>query len=86
MVIVYGLPKCGKCEAAKQKLKLFNLDFIEKDYAYYMSYHPGWDKDESLDVISARCFFGENAVPLIKYKDKMYDYPGLMRKLKKDRK
>lgn len=84
--VVYSLPNCGKCNAAKEKLDIFHIDHEEKPYQHYVTYHGGWRDDGSIDVVAARCFYGETAVPLIEHDGKFYDYPGFMKKLKKIKK
>jgi len=85
MTTVYSLPNCGKCDAAKQKLDIFNIDYRERSYERHMTYHDGWREDGSLETVTARCFFGEKAVPLIEHDGKFYDYPGFMKKLKEEK-
>ena len=85
MTIVYSLPNCGKCDAAKEKLDIFHIQYEERPYKHYMTYHDGWRNDGSLEAISARCFFGEKAVPLIEHDGKFFDYPGFMKEVKRMR-
>lgn len=83
MTIVYGMESCNKCELAKEKLvKHFKIEFEEKSYNNYVTFHDGWREDGSIDVMAARCFHGENAVPLISHNGTIYSYPGLVRTLK----
>jgi glutaredoxin len=82
MTILYTLPDCGKCDAAKEKLDRFDILHEEKPYKHHTTYHNGWRNDGSLDVVTARCFFGETAVPLILHDGKFYDYPGFMKQVK----
>ena len=86
MTIVYSLPDCGKCDAAKEKLEGFNIPYEERRYDHHAVYHDGWREDGSLGVVTARCFYGEKAVPLIEHGGRFYDYPGFMKKVKSDRK
>jgi len=86
MTVVYSLPNCGKCDAAKQKLAIFNIEYEERPYKHFISYHDGWREDESLDAVTARCFYGEKAVPLINHEGVFYDYPGFMSYIKKMKK
>jgi len=80
--VLYGMPDCGKCTAAKEKLEIFKIDYEEKPYKHYMTYHQGWREDGSIDAITAKCFYGDNAVPLIEHDGKFYDYPGFMKEAK----
>jgi glutaredoxin len=81
-VHVYGLPECKKCIAAKDKLDRNQIKYEERSYKDYMTYHDGWKNDGSIDVLTARSFYGENAVPLIERDGKLYDYPGFMKQLR----
>ena len=85
MTIVYSLPNCGKCDAAKEKLEIFQIKFEERPYKHFMSHHEGWREDGSLEAVTARCFFGGKAVPLIEHDGKFYDYPGFMKEVKKNK-
>lgn len=85
MTTIYSLPDCGKCDAAKQKLNIFHIQFEERPYGHYLTYHDGWREDGSLEAITARCFFGEKAVPLIEHYGIFYDYPGFMKEVKRTR-
>lgn len=82
MTVVYSLPNCGKCNAAKEKLYIFAIKHEDRPYKHYVTYHTGWKNDGSLDVLTARCFYGDTAVPLIEHDGKIYDYPGFMKKVK----
>lgn len=86
MTVIYGLPNCIKCNAAKEKFGIFNIDHEERSYEQYVTYHEGWKNDGSLDVLTAKCFYGDTAVPIIEHDGKMYDYPGFMRKIKEMKK
>lgn len=83
MVRIYGLPECGKCDAAKDKLRRFKINFEERSYSHYVAYHDSWKEDGSVEILAARSFYGDHAVPLIESEDgRVYDYPGFMRVLK----
>ena len=85
MTIVYSLPNCDKCNAAKQKLDIFKIQYEERPYGHHVTYHDGWREDGSLGAVAARCFFGEHAVPLIEHDGKFFDYPGFMKEVKRMR-
>lgn len=82
VVKLYGLPKCGKCEKAKEKLKMFNVEYEECDYKHFVTLHDGWRYDGSINVIAGKSFYGEHAVPLIEVDNKVFDYPRFMKELK----
>ena len=82
MTVLYSLPNCGKCDAAKEKLGIFHINHEEKPYKHYVTYHQGWRSDGSLEVITAKCFYGESAVPLIEHDGRFFDYPGFMKEVK----
>jgi len=81
-VKVYGLPNCQKCESAKDKLRRFGIEYEEKSYKDFVTPHPGWRDDESVQIVAARSFFGTSHVPLIKRNGSVHDYPGFMKWLK----
>lgn len=87
-VTLYTLPKCGKCDSAKEKIEILKKKGVEveyevKPYEKYINHHDGWKNDESIDVLTARHYYGEHAVPLIRCDGHMYDYPGFMKVIKK---
>ncbi|MBD3407250.1 MAG: hypothetical protein GF411_14110 [Candidatus Lokiarchaeota archaeon] len=84
-VIIYGMPNCGKCEAAKDKLKRFNIPFEEASYEKFVTVHDGWRNDGSIKVMAARNYYGETHVPLIRQNGTVFDYPSFMKHLKNNR-
>jgi hypothetical protein len=76
------LPNCGKCESAKDKLKRLDIQYKELPYKQYTTWHEGWEDDGSVEVLAARSFYGEHAVPLIQAEGRMFDYPGFMKEVK----
>jgi glutaredoxin len=77
---VYSKPGCGKCAAAKSKLKLMGFDYVEHDLHYHVSLHDGWRQDGSAEVMAAHTIL--DTLPLFRLGDDFHDYPGAMRKLK----
>lgn len=77
---VYSKPGCGKCDAAKSKLKLMGLTFTEHNLEYYVSHHEGWRTDGSADVMAAHTML--DTLPIFRLNDEFHDYPTAMRKLK----
>jgi len=51
-------------------------EYDEKSYQYYVTYHDGWRRDGSVDVMAAKCYYGDDAVPLIQHNGQIYDYAG----------
>jgi glutaredoxin len=80
MIIIFAKPGCGKCEAAKAKLELLELEFEVKTLADYTKFHDGWQSDGSVEVLAAWSFF--NDMPLLKIDDAFYSYAGAIKKLK----
>ncbi|MCD8138384.1 MAG: glutaredoxin [Planctomycetaceae bacterium] len=77
---VYSKPGCGKCDAAKSKLKLMGLPFTEHNIEYYTNHHEGWRTDDSADVMAAHTML--DTLPIFRLNDEFHDYPTAMRKLK----
>jgi glutaredoxin len=85
---VYGFgDTCGKCVAAKEKLKLFGFEVVEHKYEYHVKEHEGWKNDGSVDVTTAANLYGEHAVPLLRLDDEteVLDYPGMMKHIRERR-
>ncbi len=81
---VYSKPGCGKCDAAKSKLKMMGLTFTEHNLEYYVTHHDGWRTDGSADVMAAHTMMG-GALPIFNLNGEFHDYPTAMRKLKDTR-
>ena len=80
---VYSKPGCGKCDAAKNKLKLMGLNYTEHNLEYYVNLHDGWRTDGSADVMAAHTML--DSLPIFRLNDEFHDYPTAMRKLKDTR-
>jgi glutaredoxin len=80
---VFSKPGCGKCEAAKDKLKKMGLDFDEHELSYHIEPHEGWREDGSVAVMAAHTLM--DTMPIIRVGEEFHDYPGAMRKLKQMR-
>ena len=78
---VYSKPGCGKCEAAKNKLKIMGFEYTEHDLEYHVSLHDGWRHDGSIDVMAAHNLL--DTLPMFKFNGEFHDYPTAMRLLKK---
>lgn len=77
---VYGKKGCGKCEAAKDKLRRMGIDFREFDLAQFITPHAEWRTDGSVDLMAAHTLL--DTLPLLKVGDEITDYKGAMRLLK----
>ncbi len=85
MVIqIYSKAGCGKCEAAKDKLRKLGFRYEERDLEYHISPHEGWRDDGSVDAMAAHTLL--DTLPLIRIEDQFHDYPSAMRTLKSLRK
>ena len=80
---VYSKDGCGKCEAAKDKLKRMGLEYQEHDLEYHVAHHEGWREDGSVAVMAAHSLM--DTLPLIQLGEDFHDYPSAMRKLKEMR-
>ena len=82
MVIeVFGKKGCGLCEAAKAKLKRMQLEFKEHELEWHTAPHDGWRNDATVELMTARTLY--DTLPLIRIEDRVFDYPGAMRELKR---
>ncbi len=81
---IFSKDGCGKCEAAKDKLKKMGFDYKEHNLEYHVEHHEGWRDDGSVDVMAAHSLM--DTLPLFQVNDDFLDYPSAMRKLKKTKK
>ncbi|MFA5324309.1 MAG: glutaredoxin domain-containing protein [Smithella sp.] len=81
MIKIYGKPGCGKCEAAKEKLKLLGLEFESCNLSDFVVWHENWRQDESVTVLA---FYSKihNHMPIISIDGELYEYEGAMKVLK----
>ena len=79
-IAVYSKAGCGRCVAAKEKIRLMKLEYQEHDIEYHTRHHEGWRTDGSVEVMSA--YHGMDTLPLIRIGDRFYDYVGAMSTLK----
>lgn len=77
---VYSKPGCGKCEAAKDKLKRMGMEYVEHELGYHVSFHEGWREDGSVEVMAAHTQL--DTMPLLKIDNKFYNYSAAMKELK----
>jgi len=77
---VYSKPGCGKCEAAKSKLKLMGFSYTEHNFEYHVAHHDGWRQDGSADVMAAHTQL--DTLPLFRLGETFLDYPAAMKALK----
>ena len=77
---VYSKVDCGKCEAAKTKLKIMGLSYTEHNLEYHVTHHDGWRDDGSADVMAAHTQM--DTLPLFRLGETFLDYPGAMKALK----
>ena len=77
---VYSKPDCGKCEAAKSKLKMMGFSYTEHSLEYHVTHHDGWRQDGSADVMAAHTQM--DTLPLFRLGETFLDYPDAMKALK----
>jgi len=78
---IYSKPGCGKCQAAKEKLKIMGLSYEEHDLGYHTQPHEGWREDGSVAVMAAHTML--DTLPIIQIENDFHDYPGAMKAIKK---
>jgi glutaredoxin len=80
-ISVFSKAGCGKCVAAKEKLKKMGFQYKEYDVDYAANPHDGWRDDESTDVLAAYTLM--DTLPIIRVGEDYYDYSGAMKQLKR---
>ncbi len=80
VISVYSKKGCGKCEAAKDKIRKMGYAYEEHDLAYHVAPHDGWREDGSVAVMAAHSQL--DTMPLIRVGEEIHDYPGAMKALK----
>jgi len=80
VIEVYSKKGCGKCEAAKDKLRKMGFAYDERDLSYYIQPHEGWREDGSVEAMAAHTQM--DTLPLIRINQEFHDYPSAMRTLK----
>lgn len=78
---VYSKPGCGKCEAAKDKLKRMGFKYDEHNLTYHIEHHDGWREDGSVEAMAAHTLL--DTLPIFRVEGEFMDYPGAMRELKR---
>lgn len=81
---VYSKPGCGKCEAAKDKLRRMGFEYNEHNLSYHIEHHDGWREDGSVEAMAAHTLL--DTLPILKVEDDYLDYSAAMRELKRLRK
>ena len=77
---VYGKEGCGRCTAAKDKLKMMGFKYEEHDLRYHTALHDNWRNDGSIELLAAHA--EDDSLPLIRIGEKFHDYAGAMKALK----
>ena len=88
IVDVFSKPDCGKCEAAKDKIKRLGYKYREHSFEYHTSLHDGWRDDDSTGLMSWLTSNGDvkTQIPTIRIGKKYYDYPQATKELKRIKK
>lgn len=98
IIVVYGKPGCGKCEAAKDKLKRMGLAYefrglreritplagIDQSATAPLPGAPRahWRDDDTTDLAAAYCLY-DGDMPLICVDGIIFNYAGAMKAIKK---
>jgi glutaredoxin len=77
---IYGKPGCGKCEAAKEKLRLLGIPYREHDIEYHGALHDGWRDDGSVDALAA--YSDMDDLPILRVDGECLSYSEAMKYLK----
>jgi len=81
-IAVFGKKNCGICDAAKDKLNKMGLDYEAHELADYTTHHDGWRDDDSAGLLAS--YLMMDKLPIIRINEKYHDYPGAMKRLKKE--
>ena len=82
-VDLYGKAGCAMCLAAADKLVLLGLEFEKHEISTYVDYHEGWKEDGSVEISSAYYMFDQK-LPIIRVDGDFFNYPGAMRRLRRE--
>lgn len=82
---VFSKDGCGKCEAAKEKLERFGLEYEEHSLAYHIERNPGWRERKDFVLVAQLASTGKalgECLPTIEIDGVCYDYSGAMKVIK----
>jgi len=80
-IIVYGKKHCGKCEAAKDKLRKMGFPYEMRDLEHFTTPHEGWRTDGSVELLAASSSL-DGTLPILNVEGDLLDYPSAMKRLK----
>lgn len=81
---IYSKPGCGKCEAAKEKLKIMGYEYEEHLLEYHINPHFDWRINGSRELLAWAAYHGDprEQLPIIEVRGEFYDYSAAMKLLK----
>jgi len=90
-ITVYSKEKCGKCEAAKEKLEKMGFEYTVEDLEKASEHHEGWRDDGTINLMAAMVLLTptgdpKDALPKIRIGKEYFDYSGAMKELKRRKK
>ena len=82
MIYVVSKKDCGKCEAAKDKLKKLNIEYVEVDRSIIEAgvKNEFFTTEQMADIMVE--YIDSGTLPILVIKGKVYSYPGAMKKIK----
>jgi len=82
---VFSKAGCGKCEAAKEKIKRLGFGYEEHNLHYHIQPHDNWRGNGDVELVAGIAFLDlepKEALPTIEIDGVVYDYSRAMKKLK----
>ena len=80
MIYVISKKGCGKCEAAKDKLKVLDLEYEEHDESELQGSDSTLTAEQKSEAMAE--YIQSGTLPVIIIKDRAYSYPKAMKELK----
>jgi len=82
MIYLISKEGCGKCEAAKDKLKKLNLEYMEVNRSVIEAgvKNEFFTTDQMADIMVE--YIDSGTLPILVIKGKVYSYPGAMKEIK----
>ena len=84
-ITIYSKDKCGKCEAAKDKLDKMGYSYTVKELEAAIEPHEGWREDGTINLMAWLVMQGDpkEQLPTIQIDDEYFDYSGAMKRLRR---
>jgi len=85
-ITIYGKKGCGKCTAAKDKMRLMGVEYTSANLADFINPTEGWRDGPHREVLAwaadQNASLGD-AMPAIQINDRVYDYSGGIKEIRR---